>query len=387
MKPTHKKPTAYGELAILALESCKELGEKVDKILIRRYEEDADFEHDEAAPETFLAPVKCIRFASGDGKAHLYETVRGKDVFILCDVANYSCKYKNRGIESTMGPDEHFADIKRTISAIGGKSRRTTVIMPLLYASRQDKRKSRESLDCAMALKELENMGVKDILTFDVHNSAVQNAIPLASFENLYPTYDIVSSLVEHEKESIQSGRLVVVSPDTGATDRAIYYATVLNTGVGLFYKRRDHTEVVDGMNPIVEHEYMGPPLDGMDVLIVDDMISSGESMLEVMRQLKERNARRVFVTVTFAQFTKGIDKFNSAFEQGLFHKLFTTNLSYVAPEAKAQPWYVEVDMSEFMAKLIDNYNYGMSVAPLLDMADNLKDVIKGMNGNGGAHS
>ncbi|MCL2674187.1 MAG: ribose-phosphate diphosphokinase, partial [Defluviitaleaceae bacterium] len=308
------------------------------------------------------------------------ETVRGKDVFILCDVANYSCKYKNRGIDVIMGPDEHFADIKRTISAIGGKARRTTVIMPLLYSARQDKRKSRESLDCAMALQELENMGVKDILTFDVHNSAVQNAIPLASFENLYPTYDIVKSLVKHEKESIKSGKLVVISPDTGATDRAIYYADVLNTEVGLFYKRRDSSQFVDGSNPIVEHEYIGPSLDGKDVLIVDDMIASGGSMLEVMRQLKQRNVGKVFVTVTFAQFTRGIGKFNEAFEQGLFHRLFTTNLSYVEQDAKIQPWYVEVDMSEFMGKLIDCYNYGMSVAPLLDMTDNLKSVIKGMN-------
>ena len=385
MKPTHKKPSAYGELVIIALESCKELGEKVNEILLRRYEQDADFEHDEAAPDTFLAPAECIRFASGDGKVRLFETVRGKDVFILCDVANYSCKYKNRSIDAIMGPDEHFADIKRTISAIGGKARRITVVMPLLYAARQDKRRSRESLDCAMALQELENMGVKDILTFDVHNSSVQNAIPLASFENLYPTYDIVKSLVKHEKESIKSGNLVVVSPDTGATERAIYYASVLNTGVGLFYKRRDFNKVVDGSNPILEHEYMGPPLDGKDVLIVDDMIASGGSMLEVMRQLKQRNARKVFVTVTFAQFTKGIEKFNAAFEQGMFDKMLTTNLSYVAPEAKAQPWYIEVDMSEFMAKLIDNYNYGMSVAPLLNMTDDLKEVIKGMNN--GAHN
>jgi len=384
MGSTQKRPSAYGELVILALESSKELAEKVDKILVYRYKEDIGFEHDEPAPDSFLVPVTCIRFASGDGKVHLSETVRGKDVFILCDVGNYNCKYKNRGIDAVMGPDEHFADIKRTISAIGGKARRITVIMPLLYAARQDKRRSRESLDCAMALQELENMGVKDILTFDVHNSSVQNAIPLASFENLYPTYDIVRSVVEHEKESIESGNLVVISPDTGATERAIYYASVLNTGVGLFYKRRDFNKVVDGSNPILEHEYMGPPLDGKDVLIVDDMISSGESMLEVMRQLKQRNARKVFVTVTFTQFTKGIEKFNDAFEKGLFHKMFTTNLSYVAPEAQVQPWYVEVDMSKFLARLIDNYNYGRSVAPLLNMTDELKEVIKGMNG--GAH-
>ncbi|MCL2851700.1 MAG: ribose-phosphate pyrophosphokinase [Defluviitaleaceae bacterium] len=380
MYSEQKNPAAYGELVILALDSFRDFGEKVNEIILRRYRENIDFDHGRHTPESFLAPVECVRFSSGEGKVRLPNSVRGKDVFILCDKGNYSCTYDHHGYTNHMGPDEHFADIKRVISAIGGKSRRTTVLMPLLYASRQDKRKSRESLDCAMALQELENMGVKDILTFDVHNSAVQNAIPLASFENLYPTYDIVKSLMEHEGESITSGRLIVISPDTGAMDRAIYYASVLDTGVGLFYKRRDYARVINGTNPIIEHEYMGPSLNGMDALIVDDLVASGDSIIDVIVQLRLRNVRKVFVAVTFTQFTSGVEKLNECYEKGLFHRMFSTNLTYVSPEVKAQPWYLEVDMAEFVAKLIDNYNFGRSVAPLLDMAQEMKSVIRSMN-------
>ena len=378
MQPT-KGSSAYGELVILALDSFREFGEKVNEIILQRYRENIGFDHGGLPPPTFLAPVECVRFSSGDGKVRLPETVRGKDVFILCDKGNYSCTYVNHGYTTCIGPDEHFADIKRAISAIGGKSRRTTVIMPLLYASRQDKRKSRESLDCAMALQELENMGIKDILTFDVHNSAVQNAIPLVSFENLYPTYDIVKAIVQSESESVKSGNLVVISPDTGAMDRAIYYASVLDTGVGLFYKRRDYAKIINGTNPIVEHEYLGPSLEGKDALIVDDLIASGDSMIDVMVQLKRRNVRKIFVAVTFSQFTDGVARFSDCFERGLFDKLFTTNLTYVPSDVRAQPWYVEVDMADFVAKLIDYYNFGKSVAPLLDLTKELKLAIRDM--------
>ncbi|MCL2618422.1 MAG: ribose-phosphate pyrophosphokinase [Defluviitaleaceae bacterium] len=380
MRTEHKNRPAYGEPVILALDSFREFGEKVDEIILRRYRENIDFDHGGFVPETLLAPVQCVRFSSGEGKVRLPKSVRGKDVFILCDKGNYSCTYSYHGFTNHMGPDEHFADVKRAISAIGGKSRRTTVLMPLMYASRQDKRKSRESLDCAMALQELQSMGVNDILTFDMHNSAVQNAIPLASFENLYPTYDIVKSIVRHEGESIRSGRLVVISPDTGAMDRAIYYASILDTGVGLFYKRRDYTRVINGSNPIVEHEYMGPSLEGMDALIVDDIAASGDSIIEVMKQLRQRDARKIFVAVTFSQFTNGVERFNEQFEKGMFNRIFSTNLTYVSPGVKSQPWYQEVDMAEFVAKLIDNYNFGRSVAPLLNMAQEMKSVIVDMH-------
>ena len=379
---THRDSSVYGELAIVALDSFKEFGEKVNEIILRRYRENIGFDHGDYVPDTFLTPVECVRFSSGEGKVRLPGSVRGKDVFILCDKGNYSCTYMNHGYVNRMGPDEHFADVKRAISAIGGKSRRTTVIMPMMYSSRQDKRKSRESLDCAMALQELERMGVNDILTFDIHNSSVQNAIPLASFENMYPTYDIVRSLVEYEADSIRSGNLVVISPDTGAMDRAIYFASVLDTGVGVFYKRRDYTKVVNGTNPIVEHEYLGPNLEGRDALIVDDMIASGDSMLDVMLQLRARKVRKVFVAVTFAQFASGVGKFQEYFEKGKFDRIFSTNLTYAAPEVKEQPWYVEVDMADFVAKLIDYYNFGKSVAPLLNLAMEMKSVIKGINGS-----
>ena len=280
------------ELGIIALESCRELGEQVNKIIQQKRNTE----------ESLLIPTNEIRFSNGEGKVKLPETVRGKDIYILCDVGNYSCTYKMFGFTNHKGPDEHFQDIKRTVSAIRGKAARITVIMPLLYQSRQHRRKGRESLDCALALQELERLGVDEILTFDVHDPNVQNAIPLLSFENLYPTYDIVKSLISNEDTlSLDKEKLLVISPDTGAMDRAIYYSSVLGVDVGLFYKRRDHSTVVNGKNPIVEHEYMGREVEGKDVLIVDDMIASGESVLDIALELKKRNAKNVYVATTFA--------------------------------------------------------------------------------------
>lgn len=377
----HTPSPPYGELAILALDSFLDFGSRLNNILMRRHKNNEDFDHGGTrTPESFIVPVDCVRFSNGEGKVMLPETVRGKDVFILCDPGNYSCTYTNHGFTNHMGPDEHFADIKRTVSAIGGKSRRTSVIMPLLYAARQHKRKSRESLDCAMALQELESIGVKDILTFDVHNASVQNSIPLASFENFYPTYDIVKSLLACQGGAVKNGSLVVISPDTGAMDRAVYYSSVLGSDVGLFYKRRDYTRIVKGSNPIIQHEYMGPNLEGKNALIVDDLISSGESVFDVCRQLRKMNVGKVFMAVTFALFTEGVDKFKEYHAHGLFDKIFSTNLTYVPDEVKQEPWYIDVDMAEFVAKLIDYYNFGRSVAPILDQAKEMTCVVKSLD-------
>ncbi|AWK51487.1 phosphoribosylpyrophosphate synthetase [Clostridium beijerinckii] len=346
------------ELGIIALESCTEIGNAIDRYIqkIRN------------SNESFLIPLNEIRFSNGEGKVKISDSVRGKDIYILCDVGNYSCTYKMFGMEHHKAPDEHFQDIKRTVSAIKGKAERLTVIMPLLYESRQHRRKGRESLDCAIALQELERLGVDEIITFDVHDPNIQNAVPLLSFENFYPTYDIVKSIIskeetfEHNKE-----KLLVISPDTGAMDRAIYYSSVLGVDVGLFYKRRDHSTIVNGKNPIVQHEYVGRNVDGKDVLIVDDMIASGESVLDIARELKSRNARNVYVASTFAFFTEGLEKFNKAHEEGLITRIYSTNLTYIPQNLNDAPWFNSVDMSEFSARIINRLNHDDSIAKYMD--------------------
>ncbi|MDR2939467.1 MAG: ribose-phosphate pyrophosphokinase [Clostridiales bacterium] len=367
----------YGSLGIIALESARELGKKVDKQIIKRRELKKQFNSDYPIPDTYIMPVKDQRFSNGEGKVKLADSVRGRDIFILCDIGNYSCTYQMYGKTNYKGPDEHFQDIKRTISAIGGKSRRISVIMPLLYASRQHKKKGRESLDCSLALQELERMGVKDILTFDVHDPNIQNAIPLASFDNIYPTYDIVKSILESENDlEFDRSKMLVVSPDTGAMDRAIYYASVLKLDTGLFYKRRDHTRLIRGKNPIITHEYIGSSVEGMDILIVDDMIASGESVLDIAYELKARKANRIYIASTFGLFTEGIDKFVKAYQENLIARVYSTNLTYIPTELKNQPWYVEVDMSEYMAKVIDYLNSDFSISTLLDATYGIKKLL-----------
>ena len=356
------------ELGIIALESCRELGEQVNKIIQRKRN----------TKESFLIPTNEIRFSNGEGKVKLPETVRGKDIYILCDVGNYSCTYKMFGFTNHKGPDEHFQDIKRTVSAIRGKAARITVIMPLLYESRQHRRKGRESLDCALALQELERLGVDEILTFDVHDPNVQNAIPLLSFENLYPTYDIVKSLISNEDTlELDKEKLLVISPDTGAMDRAIYYSSVLGVDVGLFYKRRDHSTVINGKNPIVDHEYMGREVEGKDVLIVDDMIASGESVLDIALELKKRNAKNVYVATTFAFFTEGIEKFNKYYSDGIISKVYSTNLTYISPELREAKWFNAVDMSEFLSRIINRLNNGKSIAKYMDATRIIRSLLK----------
>ena len=362
----------YGQLGIITLESCSELGNKIDSFLKKKREANS------GNNSTFLIPTEEIRFSNGEGKVKLEETVRGKDIYILCDVGNYNCTYEMYGFTNHKGPDEHFQDIKRVVSALGGRARRVTVIMPLLYAGRQHRRKGRESLDCAMALQELERLGVEDILTFDVHDPNVQNAIPLISFENLYPTFEIVKTFIKEEKDlAIDKTNMIVISPDTGAMDRAIYYSSVLGLDIGLFYKRRDYSKIVGGKNPIVQHEYMGKNVEGMDVLVVDDMISSGESIIDIVKELKHRKARRIYVATTFALFTEGSRKFNELYEQGLIDKVYSTNLTYKPEEIREAKWFKEVDMSEFLANVIDYINCDKSIKPLVDATENIKELMK----------
>ncbi|MDS0524324.1 ribose-phosphate pyrophosphokinase [Clostridium sp. SHJSY1] len=370
----------YCPLGIITLESCKDIGEKINKHIVtkrnKRIEEAVEKSHD--IPDSYIVPINEVRFNNGEGKVKIEETVRGKDIYILCDVSNYSCTYEMFGITTHKGPDEHFQDIKRVLSAIGGKANRITVIMPLLYEARQHKRKGRESLDCAIALQELERLGVKAILSFDVHDPTIQNAIPLISFENLYPTYAIVKALIKQEKDLlINKSEMLVISPDTGAMDRAIYYSSVLGLDVGLFYKRRDHSIIVKGKNPIIQHEYIGRNIEGKNVLIVDDMIASGESVFDIALELKKRKAKSIYVATTFAFFTEGIDKFQKFYDDGIIKKVYSTNLNYIPEKIKNAEWFHEVDLSEFIAKIIDNLNYDKSISPLLDATKGIHDLVK----------
>jgi ribose-phosphate pyrophosphokinase len=381
MYPHKLTKIPYGELGIIFLDSSKELGSKIDKNLVQlrkdNFSQCGDEYYWDNLKDSYLTRVKDIRFSNGEGKVKLEETVRGKDIYILADVGNYNCSYEMFGKTSYMGPDEHFQDIKRTISAISGRARRISVIMPLLYASRQHKRKGRESLDCAIALQELERLGVHNIITFDAHDPRVENAIPLTNFQNMHTTYEIIKALLKTEKKlRIDKSNMMIISPDTGAMDKAIYYANVLGVDVGLFYKRRDYTKIINGKNPIIQHEYMGGDVSGKDVLVVDDMVSSGESILDIANELKKRNAKNIYVAATFSLFTEGVDKFISYYEQGLITRFYSTNLTYIPEDIKKSQWFVEVDLSEFMSQLIDKLNYDESVSPLFDDTDRIKEWL-----------
>lgn len=356
-----------GCLGLIALKSCQELSQKVDQAIRRQRTENY----------SYLIDIEEVRFSNGEGKIRLAESVRGKDVYILCDVGNYSITYEMFGFTNHMGPDEHFQDIKRAISAIRGKAKKVTVIMPLLYSSRQHRRRGRESSDCAMALQELERLGVHEIITFDAHDPNVQNAINLTSFENLYPTYDIVKTFIQHEIGlSIKKDSLIVISPDTGAMDRAVYYSSVLGVDIGLFYKRRDYSTIVNGKNPVVSHEYLGRNVEGCDVLIVDDMIASGQSVIDIARWLKTKNVKNVYIASTFAFFTEGIDLFERHYADGTIKRVYSTNLTYIPPAVKASEWFVEVDMSEFLAQIIEVLNSNASIAPFIDATRSIRGLL-----------
>ncbi|MEG2571164.1 MAG: ribose-phosphate pyrophosphokinase, partial [Clostridia bacterium] len=359
----------FAPLGIISLVGSRELGDLVDLNLVQQRRFNVENGHVPLHFPAYLRDSYQIahitpRFASGEGKAIIRETVRAHDIFILADISNYSCKYKMYGTECPMSPDDHFQDIKRIIAAISGKSRRITVIMPLLYESRQHKKSDRESLDCALALQELEHLGVENIITFDAHDPRVQNAIPLMGFENIQPTYQIIKALLgEIPDLEIDKNKMMVISPDEGGMGRSLYFASVLGLDVGLFYKRRDYTRIVNGRNPIVSHEFLGDSVEGKDIVIIDDMISSGESVIDIAYELKRRNARRIFIATTFGLFTEGTASFDKAFADGSITRVFSTNLNYRTQAVLDAPWYVNVDMSKFLSLIIDTLNHDQSIS------------------------
>mgnify|MGYP002533199361 FL=1 len=373
----------YGPLGIIALPGCEELASKIDAYLVKWRKEQADEHKDTIAfygyqRDTYMIDTTIARFGSGEGKAVINDTIRGYDLYIVVDCFNYSVKYNMYGMDVPKSPDDHFADLKRVISAASSKAKRINVIMPMLYEGRQHKRSSRESLDCAMALQELTALGVENIITFDAHDQRVQNSIPHKSFENVMPTYQMIKALVRAENDlQIDPDHLMVISPDEGAMHRCIYFATQLGINLGMFYKRRDYTRVVNGRNPIVAHQYLGDSVEGKDIIIVDDMISSGESMLEVAKRLKELKAKRIFVCTTFGLFCNGLDVFDKAHEEGVFEKVFTTNGVYQSPELLSRDWYESVELSKYLAYFLDTINHDLSVSSLLDTSNKIENLLK----------
>mgnify|MGYP003366715743 FL=1 len=371
-----------GPLGIIAMPGCEALCDKIDKYLVKWRANQAS-EHQQNIAfygyqrDTYKVNVTLPRFGSGEAKGVVNESVRGFDLYIITDVFNYSCTYNMYGMEVPMSPDDHYADLKRVISAISGKAKRITILMPMLYEGRQHKRSSRESLDCALALQELVNLGVDNIMTFDAHDKRVQNAIPNGSFENIMPTYQMIKSLVNSVEDlHVDKNHLMVISPDEGALHRCIYFATQLGVNLGMFYKRRDYTRVVNGRNPIVEHQYLGDSVEGKDIIIVDDMISSGESMLEVCSKLKGLKAGRIFVCTTFGLFCNGLEVFDEAYKNGTFYRVFTTNGVYQTPELLSRDWYESVDLSKYTAYFLDTLNHDMSVSSLLDCSDKIDKIL-----------
>ena len=371
-----------GSLGLISLEGCEELGKKVDDYLVQWRHESAHEYKDDIAfsgyeKDTYLINAKVPRFGSGEAKGIIGESVRGKDLYLMVDVCNYSVTYSLTGQVNHMSPDDHFQNLKRIIAAIGGKGRRINVIMPFLYESRQHKRSSRESLDCALALQELVRMGVENIITFDAHDPRVQNAIPLSGFETVAPTYQFIKGLLRTVKDlKIDSKHMMAISPDEGGTNRAVYLANVLGLDMGMFYKRRDYTQIVNGRNPIVAHEFLGSSVEGKDVVIIDDMISSGESMLDVAKKLKDRNARRVIVCTTFGLFTDGLDKFDEYYEKEYIYRVITTNLSYRNPELLTKPYYLEADMSKYLASIMDILNHDLSVEKVRSTTEKINQLL-----------
>ncbi len=371
-----------GSLGIIALEGCRPLGEKIDRYLVK-WRAERESEHKESLAfsgyqrASYLLDTKVPRFGSGEAKGMILESVRGHDLYLLVDVCNYSLTYSLCGHENHMSPDDHYQDLKRIIAAVGGKARRITVIMPFLYESRQHKRTSRESLDCALALQELVQMGVDNIITFDAHDPRVQNAIPLHGFETVQPAYQFIKNLLRKEKDlQLDSDHMMVISPDEGGMTRAIYIANVLGLDMGMFYKRRDYTRVVNGRNPIIAHEFLGTSVENKDMIIIDDMISSGDSMLEVALALKKRKARKIFMFSTFGLFTGGLAKFDEAYENKLIDRVLTTNLVYQTPELLRREWYINCDMSKYVAYIIDTLNHDSSISDLLNPNERIQNVV-----------
>ena len=372
-----------GSLGIIAVDGCEEMGNKVNDYLVKWRKEETRFQKDNLVfngyeKPNYLINAKVPRFGSGEAKGIINESVRGKDLYLMVDVCNYSLTYSLSGNTNHMSPDDHLQNLKRVIAAVGGKARRLNVIMPFLYESRQHKRSGRESLDCALGLQELVRMGVDNIITFDAHDPRVQNAIPLNGFETIRPTYQFVKGLLKHVPDlQIDADHMMAISPDEGATGRAIYFANVLGLDMGMFYKRRDYTTIVDGRNPIVAHEFLGSSVEGKDVIILDDMISSGDSILDVARQLKMRKAKRIYAAATFGLFTNGMEKFDQAYEEGLINGILTTNLIYQTPELLSRPYYINCDMSKYIALVIDTLNHDASISSILDPSERIQNVVE----------
>ena len=364
------KESLYGELNVIGMKGCEEFVAEVDAYLKEWRRHDNE--------ETFLVEAPCPRFGSGEAKGMVTHSMRGNDVYIICDCFNHGVTYKMYGKEVPMSPDEHFADLKRVIAAIGGKARRISVVMPMLYEGRQHKRSGRESLDCAVALQELMHMGVTNFITFDAHDPRVQNAIPLSGFDNVRSCYQMIKAMVKTYPDiTFDKEKIMIVSPDEGAMGRCMYYSSMLGIDLGMFYKRRNYSIVVNGKNPIEAHEYLGRDIAGMDVIVVDDMISSGDSIIDVAQQLKERGANRVFVFSTFGLFCNMLDNMDKAYEDGLITKIFTTNLIYRMPELLEREWYCEVNMCKYVAYLIDTLNHDQSISGLLDHSKRIHKLLE----------
>ncbi len=382
----HTATIPYGTLGIIPLKSCSAMGEKVDEYLVnwreqREHENQSNLAFSGYKRDSYVVSASTPRFGSGEGKGVLNDSVRGYDLYIMVDVCNYSIEYSLCGNTNHMSPDDHYADLKRVIAAAGGKARRINVIMPFLYESRQHKRSGRESLDCSLMLQELTAMGVENIITFDAHDPRVHNSIPLKGFESVSCTYQFIKYLLLGVDDlHIDSEHMMVISPDEGGMGRAVYFANVLGLDMGMFYKRRDYTKIVNGRNPIVAHEFLGTNVEGKDVIIIDDMISSGESMIDVASELKKRGASRVFCATTFGLFTNGFDKFDEAYEKSIIDKILTTNLVYQPAELLSKPWYINVDMSKYMALLIDTLNHDSSISDLLNPVDRIQKRVKEYN-------
>ena len=371
-----------GALGLIPLKSCEELGARVDQYLVGWREKREHAHKNEAAfkgyhRDSYIISTSVPRFGTGEAKGVIKESVRGYDLYLMVDVTNYSLTYSVSGHENHMSPDDHYADLKRIIAAVGGKARRITAIIPFLYESRQHKRTARESLDCALALQELTAMGVDNIITFDAHDPRVQNAIPLKGFETVQPAYQFIKGILKNcDDLKLDNDHLMIISPDEGGTNRAVYLANVLGVDMGMFYKRRDYSKIVEGRNPIVAHEFLGTSVEGKDVIIIDDMISSGESMIDVATELKKRKANRIFVVATFGLFTNGLDRFDKAVEDGTIYKVVTTNLTYQTPELLSKPYYINCDMSKYIAYIIDTLNHDSSISDLLNPYDRIQKLV-----------
>jgi ribose-phosphate pyrophosphokinase len=377
---TFADPYPFGKLSIIAMKGCEEVASKIDYYL-KDWRKDSNgviYSEGSVPIQSFLLDAACPRFGSGEAKGVINETVRGHDIFIISDVFNYGVTFKMYGMEVPMSPDDHYQDLKRIIAAMNGKAKRITVIMPMLYEGRQHKRATRESLDCAMALQELTSMGVENIISFDIHDPRVQNAIPLHGFEDFHPHYQMIKSFVRTVPDAkIDREHMMIISPDEGGMSRCIYYSSVMELDLGMFYKRRDYSVIVNGKNPVVSHEFLGDNLVGKDVIVVDDMIASGDSMIDVANKLKERKVKNVYVFASFGLFTEGFEKFDKAYRDGIISRVFTTNMIYRRPDLMDKPWYTEVDMSKYIANIIDTLNYDNSLSELLDPVQKIKKLLK----------